>query len=472
MKLNIIFNRNKQGIIGVNNDLLFNIPDDLKWFKRHTKDNIVIMGYNTWCSLPVKPLPDRLNIVLTENNFSEFNELSNENIKPFKSFEESRKFIEENHPDKKLFVIGGEKLYDYIYLKYSFLIESYYITEVDKVFNNIDDLNVSRCNIKPNLNYLKVFEKDCSTMGNIHSSEKQMINYSFNIYLRKDKMNENEYQYLNLLKKIYNEKNMKSTRNAEVFSSFGEKMVFDLREGFPLLTTKRMGYKTILRELLWFLSGSTDNKVLQSKNVHIWDQNGSKEFLETRGLDYEEGDLGPVYGFQWRHFGAEYKGTDGNYQGKGIDQIKYIVETIKKDPSSRRLIFSAWNPCDIDKMALPPCHVMVQFSVSGEFLDAQLYQRSGDMFLGVPFNIASYSFLLHIIAKLTNYKARYLHHVLGDAHIYSNHLDVVEQQLERVPYGFPELRIGYFSDIDNIKEDDFTIHNYKSHSPLKTQMIA
>ena len=194
--------------------------------------------------------------------------------------------------------------------------------------------------------------------------------------------------------------------------------------------------------------------------------------METRGLDYEEGDLGPVYGFQWRHFGAEYKGTDGNYQGKGVDQIKYIIETIKKDPSSRRLIFSAWNPCDIDKMALPPCHVMVQFSVSGEFLDAQLYQRSGDMFLGVPFNIASYSFLLHIIAKLTNYKARYLHHVLGDAHIYSNHLDVVEQQLERVPYGFPELRIGYFSDIDNIKEEDFTIHNYKSHSPLKTEMIA
>ena len=472
MKLNLIFNRNKEGIIGVNNDLLCNIPDDLKWFKRHTKDNIVIMGYNTWCSLPVKPLPDRLNIVLTENNFDTLSELNNENIKPFKSFEESRKFVEETYPDKKLFVIGGEKLYDYIYLKYSFLIESYYITEVDKVFHNINDLIVSRCNIKPNSNYLKVFEKDCSTMGNIYGSEKEMINYSFNIYLRRDKMNKNEYQYLDLLKKIYNEKNTKSTRNAEVFSSFGEKMVFDLREGFPLLTTKRMGYKTILRELLWFLSGSTDNKVLQDKNVHIWDQNASKEFLKTRGLDYPEGDLGPVYGFQWRHFGAKYQGVDGDYQGQGIDQIKYIIETIKKDPSSRRLIFSAWNPCDIDKMALPPCHVMIQFSVSGEFLDAQLYQRSGDMFLGVPFNIASYSFLLHIIAKLTNYKARYLHHVLGDAHIYSNHLDVVEQQLERVPYDFPELKMGYFSDIDNIKEEDFTIHNYKSHPSLKTEMIA
>jgi thymidylate synthase len=249
-------------------------------------------------------------------------------------------------------------------------------------------------------------------------------------------------------------------------------MVFDLREGFPLLTTKKMGYKTILRELLWFLSGSTNNKKLQEKNVHIWDQNASKEFLETRGLDYQEGDLGPVYGFQWRHFGAEYQGVNSDYQGKGVDQIKYIIDTIKEDPSSRRLIFSAWNPCDIDKMVLPPCHVMVQFSIDGDHIDAQLYQRSGDMFLGVPFNIASYSFLLHIIGKLTNYKPRYLHHVLGDAHIYSNHLDVVEQQLERVPYDSPKLKLGDFGDIDQITESDFTIEEYQSYSALKTEMIA
>ena len=285
-------------------------------------------------------------------------------------------------------------------------------------------------------------------------------------------MNKNEYQYLNLLNKIFQEKNTKTSRNSEVFSSFGEKMVFDLREGFPLLTTKKMGYKTILRELLWFLSGSTDNNILQNKNVHIWDQNASKEFLQSRGLDYPEGDLGPVYGFQWRHFGAEYKGKDNDYKNQGVDQIKYIIDTINKDPSSRRLIFSAWNPCDIDKMALPPCHVMVQFNVSGEFLDAQLYQRSGDMFLGVPFNIASYAFLLHIIAKLTNYKPRYLHHVIGDAHIYSNHLEVVEKQIERIPNKFPKLKLGYFSNIDEIKEEHFTIEDYECYPPLKADMIA
>tara|TARA_B110000967_G_C18897827_1_gene572082 strand:+ start:3947 stop:5368 length:1422 start_codon:yes stop_codon:yes gene_type:complete len=473
MRLNLIFNRNTEGIIGVNNDLFANIPDDLKWFKRHTKDNIVMMGYNTWCSLPKKPLPDRLNIVLTKNHHDILKEMNHGNVLPFQSFEDAKQYLFKNHKDQKVFVMGGGQLYDYIYLKYSFLIEAMYITEVNYELDpNIDQGILSRCDIIPNKKYIRTFHKECSSEGRICGGEKQMLNYEYTIYQRKDCMNQNEQQYLQLLRKIFDEKNIKSTRNSAVFSSFGEKMVFDLREGFPLLTTKKMGYKTILRELLWFLSGSTNNKKLQEKNVHIWDQNASKEFLETRGLDYQEGDLGPVYGFQWRHFGAEYQGVNSDYQGKGVDQIKYIIDTIKADPSSRRLIFSAWNPCDIDKMALPPCHVMVQFSIDGDHIDAQLYQRSGDMFLGVPFNIASYSFLLHIIGKLTNYKPRYLHHVLGDAHIYSNHLDVVEQQLERVPYDSPKLKLGDFSDIDQITESDFTIEEYQSYSALKTEMIA
>ena len=474
MRLNLIFNRNTEGIIGVNNGLFANIPDDLKWFKRHTKDNIVIMGYNTWCSLPKKPLPDRLNIVLTKNHYDDLKGMNNGHVLPFKSFEEAKEHLLKNDKDHKVFVMGGAQLYDYIYLNYKFLIEAMYVTDVHhELHPDYDESILSRCEIMPNKNknYITIFNKECSGEGTI-GGEKQMLNYGYTIYQRKDCINKNEQQYLQLLRKIFDEKNIKSTRNSEVFSSFGEKMVFDLREGFPLLTSKKMGYKTILRELLWFLSGSTNNKELQDKNVHIWDQNASKEFLESRGLDYEEGDLGPVYGFQWRHFGADYQGFAGDYQGKGVDQIKYIIDTIKEDPSSRRLIFSAWNPCDIDKMALPPCHVMVQFSIDGDHIDAQLYQRSGDMFLGVPFNIASYAFLLHIIGKLTNYKPRYLHHVLGDAHIYSNHLDVVEEQLERIPYDSPKLKLKDFTDIDEIKETDFTIEEYQSYSALKTQMIA
>ena len=155
-----------------------------------------------------------------------------------------------------------------------------------------------------------------------------------------------------------------------------------------------MGYKTVLRELLWFINGSTSNQLLNDKNVHIWDGNSSREFLDSRGLDYEEGDLGPVYGFQWRHFGAHYETSESDYSGKGKDQLKYIIDLIKNDPNSRRIILSAWNPIDLDKMALPPCHVMCQFYVDtiNNRLDCQLYQRSGDMFLGVLL------ILLHILS--------------------------------------------------------------------------
>ena len=203
-------------------------------------------------------------------------------------------------------------------------------------------------------------------------------------------------------------------------------MRFDLREGFPLLTTKRVAWKTVLRELLWFISGSTDNKVLQWKNVHIWDGNSTREYLQSRGLnEYREGDLGPIYGFQWRHFGAFYNGCAYDYTGYGIDQLQNVIDLIKNDPSSRRIILNSWNASDLDKMALPPCHVMVQFNVDVDegFIDAKLTQRSGDMFLGVPFNIASYAFLLHIIGNITGYKPRYFIHDIGDGHIYENHRD-------------------------------------------------
>ena len=179
------------------------------------------------------------------------------------------------------------------------------------------------------------------------------------------------------------------TLGSKVISIFAPpQMRYDLRDGFPLLTTKRVPWKTVLRELLWFISGSTDNKVLQDKKVRIWDGNSKKEYLKTRGLGhYKDGDLGPIYGFQWRHFGAQYRGIDVNYNGEGVDQLSNIIDLIKNDPGSRRIIMNSWNAKDLDKMALPPCHVMVQFSVdiSEKCIDAKLTQRSGDMFLGSSF---------------------------------------------------------------------------------------
>ena len=205
----------------------------------------------------------------------------------------------------------------------------------------------------------------------------------------------------------------------------------------------------------------------------MFPRDSSKEFLKSRGLDtYEEGDLGPIYGFQWRHFGAEYIDHKTDYSGKGVDQLQWIIDEIKSDPTSRRLIMSAWNPIDLNKMVLPPCHVMIQFNIDGEYIDTQLYQRSGDMFLGVPFNIASYAFLLHIVGQLTGYIPRYFIHIIGDSHIYENHTGAVDEQLKRVPGEFPQLRMKTIQNIDAIQESDFELDNYKSFSTIKAEMVA
>lgn len=214
-------------------------------------------------------------------------------------------------------------------------------------------------------------------------------------------------------------------------SIFGAQMRFDLRNDiFPLLTTKRVFWRAVLEELLWFIKGSTNAKELQDKNVHIWDGNSTREFLDKNGFhDREEGDLGPVYGFQWRHFGAEYKTCHDDYTGKGIDQLNEIIERIRNNPNDRRIIMSAWNVTDIPKMALPPCHCFVQFYVADGELSCQLYQRSADMGLGVPFNIASYALLTYMIAHVTGLKPGDFIHTLGDAHVYLTHIEPLKEQV-------------------------------------------
>lgn len=473
MKLNIIFNRDKTNNIGINGELIYHIKEDLQWFKSITSGGVVVMGYNTWKSLPVKPLKDRINVVITKNNF--YYLTSTEGIKKpqliFKSFEEfTSSFL--NEDNKEIFIIGGSGLYEEAF---NYGVDTIYETICDYIYDSDkcvkSNISIGYCHT----DYMKTFCKESSGEALIYNNGKErvkeVINYKFNIYQRIEDVNLGEFEYLKLLNDVYLNGTKRPTRNSEVISSFGEKMKFDLRKGFPLLTTKRMGWKTVLRELLWFISGSTDNKVLQEKNVHIWDGNSSKEYMESRGLDYEEGDLGPIYGFQWRNFGGGY--NISGEAGKGIDQLKYMLDLIKNDPTSRRIIMSAWNPPDLDKMALPPCHILFQIYVDGEYIDGQMYQRSGDMFLGVPFNIASYSFLLHIFGKITDKTPRYLHHIIGDCHIYSNHYNEVETQLKRKTFAFPKLEInGDINDIDNIDENVFNIVDYKYHPSIKAEMVA
>jgi len=284
-----------------------------------------------------------------------------------------------------------------------------------------------------------------------------------------------EYQYLDSIQQILRKGVQRPNRTGiDTLAIFGMQSRYSLEDTFPLLTTKRVFWRGILEELLWFIKGSTKAKELSDKGVHIWDANGSREFLDSRGLQHlGEGDLGPVYGFQWRHFGAEYSDMNADYEGKGVDQLKSVIEKIKNKPNDRTIILCAWNPKDIPKMALPPCHCLVQFFVADGKLSCQLYQRSADMGLGVPFNIASYALLTYMIAHVTGLKPGDFVHTLGDAHVYVNHIEPLKEQLTREPRPFPKLVIKrQVTDIEDFTAEDFEIIGYEPHKKIKMDMAV
>ena len=289
-------------------------------------------------------------------------------------------------------------------------------------------------------------------------------------------MNLDEQKYLDLINKIINAGETRATRNSITKSIFGERLEFDISDSIPFLTTKKLAWKTVIKELLWFISGSTDNELLTNQNVKIWEGNASREYMDSIGLlDRKVNDLGPIYGHQWRHFNAEYVDNHTDYTGKGIDQINNIIYLLNNDPMSRRIILSAWNPCQIKDMNLPPCHIMVQFYVSvNKELSCQMYQRSADVGLGLPFNIASYAVLTYILAKICNLKPKKLIIIIGDAHIYEEHENTLKEQIQRKPFSFPKLIISdrEYKNIDDFKIEDFEVENYHYHETLKMNMIA
>ena len=293
--------------------------------------------------------------------------------------------------------------------------------------------------------------------------------------------NHEEYQYLNLIKNILDNGSWEEGRNGRTKGIFGASMRFSLKDGkIPILTTKKTAWKTCLKELLWFIRGDTDNKLLQDQGVHIWDGNTTREFLDSRGLNhYREGLIGPGYGFQWRHFGGDYNSSAAGVQdgGKpGVDQLQQIIDALK-DPeqrTSRRLLMTAWNPLQLDEMALPPCHILCQFNVhDGNKLSCMMVQRSCDFFLGIPFNIASYSLLTHLLAKHCGLEAYEFIHTMGNCHLYENAIDAAELQIQREPYPFPTVSIKQVREnINDYQVDDFTLDNYQSHKAIKVAMVA
>ena len=287
-----------------------------------------------------------------------------------------------------------------------------------------------------------------------------------------------EYQYLNLLKDIIDEGSMQKGRNGNVKTAIGAAQQYSLENGkIPIFTTKKTAWKTCLKELLWFIKGDTSNKRLNDVGVHIWDGNTTREFLDSRGLQhYEEGDAGSLYGFVWRHFGAEYKGCDADYSGKGIDQLQNVINTLK-DPeqrTSRRMVISAWNVEQLDSGCLPPCHVIMQFNVmDGNKLSCCMMQRSVDEGCGASFNVASYSFLTHLIAKHCDLEPYEFIHYMNNCHIYEEHLEPLKEQITRTPHEFPTLTI--LNKRDNINDytiDDFKVENYVHDAPIKLKMVA
>lgn len=272
-------------------------------------------------------------------------------------------------------------------------------------------------------------------------------------------------QYLDALKKIMDEGAYKPNRTGVATKAiFGVPLRFKMSDGFPAVTTKKLAWEAVKAELLWFLSGSSDVKELQKLGCKIWDANAEAPYWKPKAKF--EGDLGRVYGVQWRKWKSAYSDTP-------IDQIALAIKKLKENPTDRRIIVSAWNPAELDMMALPPCHLLFQFFVTDNKLSLLMYQRSCDMFLGVPFNIASYSLLLHMVAQVTGLVADECILMLADAHIYENHFDQVKEQLTREPLPLPKLRLNPdIKNIDDFKMEDIKLEDYKYHPPIKAPMAV
>lgn len=501
MGYNLIALRDEANIIGYDNNLIYKIPEDLKFFKSITsesqsnKKNAVVMGYNTWNSIPnkFKPLENRLNVVISQNHTQElidqYRELvSQKDILIIRNnFEATLSELENRDDIDKIFIIGGCQIYSQAIKLNN--INKIYLTDVLR--NSFDDYINQNPNLLvyfPYINYDNYYHVK-SEVKNVN-----FISYVFNIYISKQKPhlaltnfekslestfhfdnNIEEQQYLDLLKLVIEKGVIRQGRNGVTYSTFGQKMEFNLANNtLPILTTKRMAIKTCIKELLWFITGNTNNQILNDQGVHIWDGNSTRQFLDQQGFrDRSEGDLGPIYGFQWRHCGAKYQDCQSDYSGLGIDQLKQSIDLIMKDPYSRRNIVTAWNPVDIPLMALPPCHIFFQWYVENDSLSLQMYQRSGDSFLGIPFNIMSYSLLVHMVAHLTDLKPGRFIHIIGDFHAYEQHLDAIKQQIQRKPKNFPTVNIKRkVNNIDDFKLEDFEIIGYESESNIKAPMIA
>lgn len=433
--------------IGFEGKLPWKCPEELELFKRITMDSILVMGRKTIETLP--KLPRRT--IICMSRAGKVNK-DNNNAILARGFTHMSTLI--GSVPTKVFIAGGGELYKEALLR-----------------NNVSTIHIS---MLKNSYECDTFFPTALLSDFIITDEVEYKDFTYRV-LKKLEFN-GEKGYLDLLKKVL-QSSKRVGRNGSTFSTFGESLSFNLQHGFPLLTTKKMFFRGVVEELLFFIRGDTNSKILEEKGINIWKYNTSREFLDGLGKkNRPAGVMGAMYGYQWRFYGAEYDEANARPANRGIDQLKAIVELIKTDPNSRRIILTDYNPAQADSGVLYPCHsLIIQFYVDGRFLDMSCYNRSQDSFLGTPFNIASSALLLTLIAKITNLTPRWLKMSLGDVHIYEQHVDAVKTQTERMPYAFPKLvvpEVRALEDIENCVFDQFILVDYRSHAGIKAEMVA
>jgi thymidylate synthase len=458
MTINIIvaFSTKNFGI-GYENKIPWNIPNDLVYFSKITKNSIVIMGYNTWKSLPMKPLKNRLNVIITSQKIN----------------------IKEGivvHPDDlddylksistEVFIIGGEMLYK----KYVGIADYIYSTHILKEF--ICDRFFPIDNFH---------QYEISEYSESFDSEDEKCNYRFVKYQKTNKLH-GENVYLDHMRNILENGDVRDDRTGTGTKSiFGGQLRFDISKSIPILTTKFVPFQLTIKELLFFLRGETDSKILERQGVNIWAKNTNREFLDKRGLvNYREGDMGSLYGFVLTSIGAEYKGCHVDYTGQGINQLEKLVKGLKEDPFSRRHLTTTFCPLYVEQGVLYPCHSIIsQFYVieknKQKYLSSHVYNRSADWFLGFPINILSHSILTYIIAKKCGYLPYELIISIGDGHIYNNLIEQSKIQLERHMLPFPKLILNdniINKDFKDIELSDFEMIGYLSNPKITGDMAV
>lgn len=485
MIFNIIVCADNNYGIGKNNTIPWNYVKDLQYFKNLTigenlddnKYNVVIMGNNTYKSIPSKyrPLNKRINIVLsishipTNNELLEDNEYIKNNTIYFNNINYLLLYLDKiKNCVNDCFIIGGSKIYD-IFLKLK-LVNTIYLTQINNksyecdIFFNLE-LYKKQFEIKSSENYVDFDKKS--------NNSYILVNYIYS-YINKE-----ENKFIKTVNKILSKGVYNLDRSGVgTLSIFGKSFTYDIRNyRLPLFTHRKVFLRGIIEELLFFISGKTDTKILEEKKVNIWKGHTSRDFLDSRGLQhYKEGSYGPSYGFQLRHFDADFISDDTDYVGKGFDQLEDVINQIKNNPTSRRILFTYWNPSALNKVPLPSCHLLYQFHVNIETneLSCSFYQRSNDYMLAGVYNICSASILVFMLCKICNLKPGKIIHNIGNIHIYMNQIEVVKEMIQNKPYNFPLLLINdpdkKIKTIEDFTYENFKLLFYNSHKKYNIMM--